>query len=140
MCTFLTVAIEPSRRLGLINALREARLEVADQPNPSIAARFPGEVLLLVTHGGCSCDLRPAANQEPAARLARRGLSKGQLKRALEAQKPPKPVLWKERLLPILEAHAPLGFVFHEVATSPLTEPLSAGAPFQRLGLPREFR
>ncbi len=145
MCTFLTVAIAPSRRIGLINALREAWLEVVDQPNPSIAARFPGEALLLVTHGGCSCDLGPPTKgAEPAARLARRGLSKGQVKRALEAlaNAPEKASssLWTERLRPILEAHAPLGFVFHQVKKSPLTEALPSSVGVQLLTVPRKTR
>lgn len=74
MCLFLTVGVLPRQREGIVKALRAARLEVVDQPNPFVRERFSrGLALLLVTHGGCSCQLslRPGSDERSSAAMKR---------------------------------------------------------------------
>lgn len=129
MCSFLTVGVEAARSATLERALKAAHLEVSRTVNPGVSPLFPaGDVLFLVTHGGCSCDLRPATT--PSGReekLRRRGLTGAKLARALEAQKTPRPD-HAEASFASLQANAPLRLFFHEVSGDPLTEPVNEAA------------
>jgi hypothetical protein len=130
MCTFLTVGVPPSRQAPLERALRAAGLHVERQPNPAVAALFPaGRSLLLVTHGGCSCDLVPPSVKEETPTLAKRGLTKGQLARALEQRRRNAPRERPERraLVAVLEQHRPAEVFFQAVSGDPRTEPVRAG-------------
>ncbi len=137
MCTFLTVAVEARRQQALISALRAMSLEVEAQRNPSVAALFASnEALLLVTHGDCSCDLGSGLDVSPEDRageraeaLRRRGLTPGQVKRALAT--PPRPVgpnsALRQALDAVLRDHAPVRLLFQQVSRDPQTEPVTHG-------------
>lgn len=132
MCTFLTVATPHPKAAALEAALSAAHFDVFAQKNPHVAALFDAhETLLLVTRGGCSCDfVPPGPKLDPAARLKRRGLSPGQLARALEASKGPRenPNPWFATLDAVLRAHPPVRTFFHVVSGSPGTEAVPKGA------------
>jgi hypothetical protein len=129
VCSFLTVGVEAARSASLERQLEAARLEVSRAVNPQVARLFPsGDVLFLVTHGGCSCDLRPATKHSSREeKLRRRGLTGAKLARALEAQKTPRPG-HAEAFFSSLQASAPLRLFFHEVSGDPLTEPVNEAA------------
>lgn len=132
MCTFLTVAVAKTRGRALESALRASGFDVEPQTNPQVAALFDAdETLLLVTRGGCSCELKPPGPRaDPAERLKRRGLSAGQLARALEATKGAGPSTTNtsaSTLDRVLRAHLPVQTFFHVVSGSPRTESVRAG-------------
>ncbi len=132
MCTFLTVATPHQNAAALEAALSAAHFDVVPQKNPHVAALFEtNETLLMVTRGGCSCDfVPPGPKRDPAARLKRRGLSAGQLARALEATKGQRESTnpWPATLDRVLRAHRPVRTVFHRVSGSPGTEAVPKGA------------
>ena len=132
MCTFLTVATARKNASALEAALRAAHFDVSPQKNPHVAALFDAdETLLMVTRGGCSCDfVPPGPKMDPAARLKRRGLSPGQLARALEATKGQRESTnpWPATLGAVLRAHLPVRTFFHVVSGSPGTEAVPNGA------------
>ena len=132
MCTFLTVATPHPKAAALKAALRAAHFDVFPQKNPHVAALFEAhETLLMVTRGGCSCDfVPPRPKMDPAARLKRRGLSPGQLSRALEATKGQRESTnpWLATLDGVLRAHLPVRTFFHAVSGSPGTEVVPKGA------------
>lgn len=132
MCTFLTVATPHQNAAALEAALRAAHFEVFPQKNPHVAALFDAhETLLMVTRGGCSCDLvPPRPKRDPADRLKRRGLSPGQLARALEATKGQRESTnpWRATLDGVLRSHPPVRTFFHRVSGNPGTEIVRDGA------------
>lgn len=119
MCSYLTVGIDGERAPALETALLALRLEVSREVNPQVARLFAaGEVLFLVTRGGCSCDLVPmkadAAREEKRRRRGQSGSKRpNQLSDALFAS---------------LGTHAPVRLFFHEVSGDQPTEPVSEGA------------
>jgi hypothetical protein len=103
MCTFITVGVAPARVAALENTLRAAGFEVEAQSNPGMPRCFsPGLRLLLVTRGGCSCDLGGGA-------APRRG--------------PRHRVDWRERFTHALAAGGKVELLEVLVRKSPLTEP-----------------
>lgn len=129
MCSFLTVAVPKAQASALETALRAAHFDVEPQGNPHVSALFDAsETLNLVTRGGCSCELRPLTRDENhAERLKRRGLSPGQLARALEATKgrgAETPAVTLDR---VLRAHLPVRMFFHVVSGDPRTEAVPSG-------------
>lgn len=94
MCDFLFLGFrkEPS---GIRDRFRAAGLEIAANANASVARRFPREcgAVLVVTHGGCSCDLVGGGRtgfDEPRERekLARKGWSAAKIDRAIAGKRP----------------------------------------------------
>jgi hypothetical protein len=132
MCTFLTVAIDKGRAPELEAALRAEHLEVSPQTNPWVAALFERpKALLLVTRGGCSCELLlPGPERDPVEKLGRRGLTRGQLARALEGvvHRPAQPRESFEALSRVLKARQPVQVFFHRVKGNPFTEAVPAGS------------
>ena len=112
MCSFVTVGIDPSRSAALEAALVAHRFEVSYEVNPLVARLFSvGDVLLLVTRGGCSCDLVPltaaAARDEKRRRRGQAGASR--------------PNQHADALFAALRAHAPVRWFFHELDGDALT-------------------
>lgn len=119
MCSFLTLGVEATRAGSLETALLALRLEVSREVNPQVAPLFPaGDVLFLVTRGGCSCDLVPLKADSPREEKRRR---RGQV-----GSKRPNQL--SDALFASLRAHAPLRLFFHEVAGDQLSEPVKEGA------------
>ena len=115
----MTVALDPKRAVVLEAALVAARLDVSHEVNPEVARLFaPGETLLLVTRGGCSCDLVPltaaAARDEKRRRRGQAGASR--------------PNQHADALFAALRAHAPVRWFFHEVDGDALTAAVKEGA------------
>lgn len=132
VCTFLTVATARKNVSALAAALSAAHFDVFPQTNPHVAALFQAdETLLLVTRGGCSCDfVPPGPKRNPADQLKRRGLSPGQLARALEATKGERENdnPWPAALDAVLRAHSPVRTFFHMVSGNPGTEAVPDGS------------
>lgn len=119
MCSFLTLGVEKARAGSLETALLALRLEVSREVNPQVAPLFPvGDVLFLVTRGGCSCDLVPLKADAPREEKRRR--------RGQAGSKRPNQL--SDALFASLRAHAPVRLFFHEVAGDQLSEPVREGA------------
>lgn len=119
MCSYLTVGVAGTQSAALETALLALRLEVSRDVNPQVASLFaPGEVLFLVTRGGCSCDLVPLKADSPRDEKRRR--------RGMSGSKKPNQV--SDTLFAALKAHVPLRLFFHEVEGDQLTAPLQEGA------------
>ena len=119
MCSFLTVGVEGARASALEAALAALRLEVGREVNPHVARLFvTGDVLFMVTHGNCSCDLVPLkANSPREEKRRRRGLAGSR-----------KPNLVSDSLFAALRAHAPVRLYFHEVGGDQFVKPVPTGA------------
>ncbi len=119
MCSFLTVGVEGARASALEAALVALRLEVGREVNPHVARLFvPGDVLFLVTHGDCSCDLVPLKVDSPREEKRRR--------RGLAGSR--KPNQLSDSLFVALRAHAPVRLYFHEVGGNQFVKPVPTGA------------
>lgn len=119
MCSFLTVAVDEKRASALEAALVALQLGVGREVNPHVARLFmPGDVLFMVTHGACSCDLVPLKPDSPRdEKRRRRGLAGSR-----------KPNQLSDSLFAVLRAHAPARLYFHEVGDDPLVKPVPTGA------------
>ncbi|MDP2272216.1 MAG: hypothetical protein Q8N23_21055 [Archangium sp.] len=119
MCSFLTVGIEAKSASALEAALIALRLEVGREVNPHVARLFmPGDVVFMVTHGACSCDLVPLKGDSPREeKRRRRGMSGSR-----------KPNQLSDSLFAALRAHRPVRLYFHEVADDQLVKPVPTGA------------
>lgn len=119
MCSYLTVGVDPKQSAALETALLALRLEVSREVNPQVASLFaPGEVLFLITRGGCSCDLVPLKADSPRDEKRRR--------RGMSGSK--KPNQLSDTLFAALKAHGPVRLFFHEVEGEQLSEPVKEGA------------
>ncbi len=119
MCSFLTVGIEGKGAAALEAALVALRLEVGREVNPHVARLFvPGDVLFMVTHGDCSCDLVPLKADSPREEKRRR--------RGMAGSR--KPNQLSDSLFAALRAHAPVRLYFHEVGGDQFVKPVPSGA------------
>ena len=119
MCSFLTLGVEGKRAASLEAALLTLKLEVSREVNPHVGALFPpGDVLFLVTRGGCSCDLRPLKADSPRDERRRRRGQAGSKR----------PNQHADALVASLRAHVPVRLFFHEVSGDQLTEVVPEGA------------
>ena len=119
MCSFLTLGVEGKRSGSLEAALLALRLEVSREVNPHVTPLFPaGDVLFLVTHGDCSCDLVPLKPDSPREEKRRR--------RGQAGSKRPNQL--SDALFTALRAHAPVRLFFHEVSGDQLSEPVKEDA------------
>ena len=119
MCSFLTVGVDGKRAAALEAALVALRLEVGREVNPHVARLFvPGDVLFMVTHGDCSCDLVPLKADSPRdEKRRRRGLAGSR-----------KPNQLSDSLFAALRAQAPVRLFFHEVGGNQFVKPVPGGA------------
>jgi hypothetical protein len=119
MCSFLTVGVEPKKSAALEAALVALRLEVGREVNPHVARLFvPGDVLFMVTHKDCSCDLVPLKADSPREEKRRR--------RGLAGSR--KPNHLSDSLFAALRGHAPVRFYFHEVGGDQFVKPVPKDA------------
>jgi len=94
MCDFIFLGFR-KEPFGMRARFRAADLAVAANENPTVARRFPGEyaAVVVVTHGGCSCDLvgsRGSRFDEARERekLQRKGWSGAKIERAIAGKRP----------------------------------------------------
>ena len=119
MCSFLTVGVEEERAAVLVAALVALRLEVGREVNPHVARLFAEkDVLFMVTHGDCSCDLVPLKADSPREEKRRR--------RGMAGSR--KPNQLSDSLFATLRGHAPVRLFFHEVAGDQFVAPVNSGA------------
>lgn len=119
VCSFLTVGVEAKRSGSLETALLALRLELSREVNPHVRPLFPAsDVLFLITHGGCSCDLVPLKANSPREEKRRR--------RGQAGSKRPNQL--SDAFFASLQAHAPVRLFFHEVSGDQLSEPVAEGA------------
>ena len=119
MCSFLTLGVEGKRSAALETALLTLKLEVSREVNPHVVPLFPaGDVLFMVTRGGCSCDLRPLKADSPREEKRRRRGQTGSKR----------PNQHSDALFTSLRAHVPVRVFFHEVSGDQLKEVVPEGA------------
>ena len=119
MCSFLTVGVERQRAAALEASLVALKLEVGREVNPHVARLFvPGDVLFMVTHGDCSCDLVPLKADSPREEKRRR--------RGVAGSR--KPNQLSDSLFVALRGHAPVRVFFHEVSGDQYVKPVPSGA------------
>ena len=94
MCYFIFVGIPHRDHAGLVTRLAAAGCEVASTSNAAVLRVFPhGDVISVVSHNGCSCDLyaaRTATFDEEALRTQyrKKGWSAAEIEAAILGRRP----------------------------------------------------